>query len=602
MLENNKIQLKIITDEGSRAIISQIIFTGNNNVNSQQLKNLITTKEFSIIRFATKGYYYDPGAILIDQDLLKQYYLSSGYFNFDISNVLLEKHNSEFHLHFIISEGEKFNFGKIDIQNNIHDISDDLITPLLPFKEGEIFNAFKIRTAVKNLKNMLTRHDYAFALINTDFDPLDDEKLLNLKISISEGTKEYVDKINIMGNDRTLDHVIRRELYAQERTPYNFIQISQSQRRLSEMQFFKTVNIDAEETDEPGFKNLNITVTEQPTGSIGLKGGFTTTTGLVASIAYNEKNLFGTGNTLGITLNKSLNHLSTSLNIIKPYLFDTDVTASFRTYKSYDYKIGRDAFASESDGFSTGLSKSLSIYANLGLTYTYDRTRVKNISPLANQQIKQQVGISTKSELGYSLSYTMLDNLWLPTTRHNLSLQQNIAGFGGDIKNIQTHFTGSVSIDNILNSNMLDVSLTYLSKMSHKFAYGGNVLKIHHKFFTGSPDFRGFTRNGLGPRDINTRESLGGTFLYLNTIQLTTPLTKEDDSPLKGVIFTDFGTLFDIDSDQQTNILDSRKLRLSVGVGVKWSSPFGPFGLYFGFPLLSSDEDKIEYISFKVGG
>ncbi|ACZ48938.1 Outer membrane protein/protective antigen OMA87 [Anaplasma centrale str. Israel] len=603
------IVLKIV--EGRSTRIGEIRFVGNREFPSSKLKAVIYSREhklkeaFGLLGSSTK---FLSERLMIDQSLLREFYTSRGFLDFRVKSVVSEvsRDLTRATVVFSVEEGKKYQFGDSivtvrDVAHSYEGIEEDLLGLVLS-KKGAVFDATMVNGSVASMTAHLNERGNLFASVTSDYDVQGD--VVNVKYSVSLGHSVYIHRINIVGNNRTLDHVIRRKLGVYEGDVYSTGAVRQSRKRLADMDFFETVDVETRKVSD-SLVDLNFKVKERGTGSFDIGAGFSSESGLVGKVSVRERNVLGTGKMIAFDLSRSMTSLSGTLDLVTPNVFDSDVAFGMGVFYSRQgssspagsgggvfgglLPSSEGSFSSTNAGLSTRLSCSLTDSVATSLQYSYKYHSIHNVGASASTYIKEQEGRHLDSAIGYSLVYSNLDSVYRPSRGVFAKVSQSFSGIGGNLHYVKTE-ASSAHFFPVFRRIHSDIVLKIKPSFGYVFAYLGETVKIGQRFFAGNSEIRGFAASGIGPRDRTTKESLGGKLFYGVTAQFDFPIGLPEHLGIRGSVFADVASLSRLDA--KAGGYDTSDLpRLSVGFGFSWQSPFGPVRIDFGFPLVKEKFD-----------
>jgi outer membrane protein insertion porin family len=600
-LDQNRVDLVFEIDEGVVTGISSINFVGNHQFTPGRLKETIQTKESRWYRFLSTDDTYDPDRLTYDRELLRKFYLSQGYADFRVISAVAELTPARdgFFVTFTLEEGERYRFGTIDVESKIKELKAGDLRPLVTVTEGDWYNADQVESTITALTDVLGNKGYAFVDIQPRVNRHRDTHTIDVTFDVQEGPRVYVERIDVVGNQRTLDYVVRREFKLVEGDAFNTSKVRRSKQRIQNLGFFKKVDVNNTQGSAPDRTVITVEVEEQSTGEISLGGGFSTTDGPIGDVSLRERNLLGKGQDLRVGLTLSARSQQVDLSFTEPYFFDRNIAAGFDLFQ-IDQKNQLDATY---DQFTLGgalrAGYQISDALRQTLRYTVRTDRISNVQPTASLFIAQQEGSRTTSSVGQVLLYDKRDNRNDPTDGYFASLGVDGAGLGGDARYVRSKVQAAWYYP--LRSEWV---ASTSAEFGHIHGLGQDVL-IQDRYFVGGDNLRGFATAGIGPRDTTTGDALGGNTYYVGSAALDFPLGLPQEFGVTGRVFTDFGSLFTIDLDRSTpataniNVANSPALRLSSGTGVSWKSPLGPIRLDVAYPILRQTFDKKEL--FRVG-
>lgn len=603
----NRVDLIFAITEGPSTGVARINFIGNKIYDDNTLKSQVATEESDWYKFLATNDNYDPDRLTFDREMLRRWYVAHGYADFRVVSAVAEltADRRAFYITFTLDEGAKYKFGKVEIQSDIRELTPAALRPLVKIKSGDIYNAELVQKSIDALTNAAGTKGYAFAEVHPRIARNRDTNTIDVIMKIDQGPRVYIEKINIVGNNRTLDKVIRREFRLVEGDAFNRALVDRSRTRIRGLGFFKDVSVKNSPGSQPDRTDLTVTVTEQSTGELSLGAGYSSTSSFVGEFSYTERNLFGRGQYLRGSIQLSTISKQFQLSFVEPYFLDKPLAAGFDLYKIVtDYQQA----GYEGDTTAAGIRFSFptSEFGTVGLRYTY---KIDRITPFGNApaQVIAAEGTTKTSLVSYNFVYNTLDDPIKPTDGLVVSFSQEFAGLGGSLRYLRTQ--GSFAYYHPIFWDQMVGSFNLQSGWIT--AYDGQTIPIQERFFKGGDTFRGFAQAGVGPRDTDIQGdsgSVGGNFFAIGSFQLKLPSFLPDDYGVQTALFTDIGTVGHLDVPLGTCgpgstscIKDNLALRASAGVAVAWKSPFGPITIDLGLPFLKTSYDRSQIIYFSAG-
>jgi outer membrane protein insertion porin family len=606
----NRVDLIFSIHEGDTTGIARINFVGNKVFDSDTLKGQIATEESAWWKFLASNDNYDPDRLAFDREQLRRFYTNHGYADFKVVSAVaqLAPDRSSFYLTFTVDEGPKYNFGDVVIDSKIRELTDKDLRPLIPVKSGDVYDDDLVQKSIDALTNAAGTKGYAFAQVHPRITRDRTKHIINMAFDIVQGPRVYIERIDITGNTRTLDKVIRREFRLVEGDAFNRVLIDRSRTRIRALGFFKEVDIKNTAGTQPDRTDVTVAVTEQSTGSLQLGLGYSSQSNLTGEFSYTEQNLFGRGQFLKAAVTISQISKEYTAAFTEPAFLDRPLAAGINLFRSQvDYT--QATYESEQTGATMSLNFPISEYSSVGLNYTYEIAQVVPFggAPLV---ILEAAGQTYGSIFGYSYGYNTLDDARKPTKGFALSLSQGFAGFGGNLKFIKTLATfadyHSMFNDNVVGS--LTLNSGYIT------GYDGAIVPVNQRFFEGGDTFRGFKLAGIGPRDIDApldEGAVGGNVFSIGTLAARLPSLLPESYGINLGLFTDFGTLGRVDnviractpntsSGQGTCVKDNLAFRATAGVSFQWRSPFGPIQIDLALPYVKTSYDRPQIIHFST--
>jgi outer membrane protein insertion porin family len=600
-LEQGRVDLVFEINEGDVTGVKRISFVGNEAFGDGTLRGKIRTTESAWWRFLSSDDRFDPDRLNLDRELLRKFYLSEGYADFRVVSAVAElaPNREGFFITFTINEGERYRFGKVDVTSRFQGLDVDVIKGFLTMSEGEWYDADEVEKSVSNISEAVGTLGYAFVDVRPNIRRNKDNLTVDVIFDVQEGPRVYVERINISGNTRTLDKVIRREFRLAEGDAFSTAKVRRSQQRLRNLGFFEKVDVSAAPGSAPDKTNLEVQVVEQSTGEISFGAGYSSTAGIVGDISVKERNLLGKGQELRLGL--SLGTLSTviDLGFTEPYFMDRQVSAGFDIFRTSNDRQNVASYSDRSLGFALRAGWAYSENLRQLVRYTLRQTDIYNVQFWASPIIQAQAGTQVVSELSETILWDTRDTR-LNTTKG--FLVRNTVAVAGAIGTEQYVRTTADAV--YYYSLFEDVVASVGGSVGLVLPYGGSYVRLNNLFFIGGDTLRGFAVGGIGPRDAGTTDSLGGQYYYTGTAELSYPLPfVPKEVALLGKAFVDIGSLWGVQSttSNTTSVLDSQLMRVAAGVGIQWVSPFGPIRIDYAWPVQYEAWDKLQNIRFSFG-
>jgi outer membrane protein insertion porin family len=597
---NNRVDLVFTIDEGQKTGVKSVEFIGNSAFSSYRLKDIIKTHEWNLLSFLGGGDVYDPDRVEADRDLIRRFYLKHGYADVQVVAALTEydPEKKGFLVTFKIEEGQQYRVGSVNFESSIASLDGNSLRNFSQVNVGSLYNAEALEKSVEDMQIEASRRGYAFAIVRPRGDRNFDAHTVTITFAIDEGPRTYIERINIRGNTRTRDYVIRREFDIAEGDAYNRALVDRAERRLKNLDFFKSVKI----TTEPGSSSdrviLVVDLEEKSTGDFSVSGGYSTTDGALGEVSVSERNFLGRGLFAKASVTYGQFARGLSLSYVDPYLLDYRVALGMDAFYREQLANNYIAYGTKTIGFSPRLGFALREDLSLQVRYSIYQQQITLPANLANCNnivggngvlpfnptpafvaanggnamgavdasgtglfcfsdgeaslpVRKELanGASLTSSIGYSLDYNTLDNNKNPTDGLFIDFKQDFAGLGGSVSYLKSaidakYYTPLVS--DIVG--LLHLQGGILNKV------GNNELRMLDQFQMGPNLVRGFAPNGIGPRDINpfgTQDALGGTQYWGASYELQMPfwfLPKEVG--LKGAVYADAGGLYNYQGPQ----------------------------------------------------
>ena len=592
VLDNNRVNLIFDVVESDVVTVSKINFIGNKYFSSSELRKVMKTKPSTLLRILSSADNYDPDKVEYDKELITEFYNNNGFpnFNFTSSIAQLVPNKNKFELIFTIDEGEEYNFGNINIENKLTKLNNDGVLKIIPVKVGNLYVKQNLKSSIKSIKDNAAIFGYTFIDIKYKEKFNNINNTVDIIFSINEGPKVYVNRINIEGNSRTTDSVIRRQMILSEGDPYNKFEIDISKDRLQSLGFFENVDITEERTEEFDKINLNISMSEKNTGEASLGAGYSSVSKASLQFSLIEQNFLGKGQKLKFISQFGDENTTYDFSFAEPYVRGKDLY-----FKSDLYNSVSDSTAVNYDTSTIGLGFELGfpIALDKRINSRYSLYSVKT-TPDANATAYENSlsGTDTTSSIGYTFTLDKRNSRYRPSSGYNLVFDQDIAGIGGNsyyIKDVVKYNYYKRLTKKLIGSIKLN--------MGNINGYNGNYAPLSSYFKLGGSNLRGFKYGKVGPKFLTSY--LGGQYYYLLQTETNIDLPIESFD-IKSVLFADIGSVFGI-NDQYNYINDEHKVRSSVGINFLWDSAIGPINLVFSEVINQEATDQIDNFYFDIG-
>ena len=597
-LDQNRIDLVFEINEGPKSTIKGVKFIGNEAFEDAELRSVISSKEDRWYRFLSSDDRYDPDRVAFDQELLRRFYLKNGYVDFNMvsANTELSEDKESFFLTFAINEGERYKVSSVAVDSSaLRNVNNAELEQAVVIKAGEYYSSETVEESVDELTNKLGDLQYAFAKIRPDIKRNTANNTVDITFNAQETQRVFVEEINIKGNTRTLDKVIRREFDVVEGDPFSSTKVAKAERDIQSLDFFNKVVVKPKPGSAPDQTIIDVEVEEKSTGEISVGAGFSTSDGPLADLRIRERNFLGKGQDLSVGTTVAGRRTELDLSFTEPYFFNRDLAAGFDLFHISRDLQSQSSYDQKTTGGALRMSYPLSPKLRQQLKYRYQVNEIDNVDANASRFIRDQEGQRATSAISQTLNYTDLDSTITPRDGYRLWLETELAGLGGDAQFVSAKTGGSYYYPVTKK-----VTFNTLAEIGAIQGYNDENVQINERYFLGSRTLRGFEYGGIGPRDLATDDSLGGNFFYRGSTELSFPVGLPEEMGIKGHAFSDYGSVWDLD-DSGAGIADENSLRATVGVGVSWLSPLGPIRVDLATPVLEEDYDKDEIFRFDFG-
>ena len=637
-LPNGRTDVVFTINEGSKTGVREISFAGNSAYSSYRLRNIMQTTEMNWLSFFKTTDVYDPDRIASDQELIRRFYLKNGYADFRIvgSEARYDDAQKGYVVTIAVDEGRQYRVGNVRVESQLRDVDPDDLKRAVRLSAGDVYNGDLLEKSVEGVTREVARKGYAFSTARPRGDRDPATGLIDLNLVIEEGPRVYIERINVRGNTRTRDYVIRREFPVGEGDAYNRVLVDKAEKRLNNLGFFKKVKISNEPGSSPDRVVINVDVEDQPTGSFGVSGGFSTTDGLVAEVSVSESNFLGRGQYARLAVSGGTKTKGFEFSFTEPYFMDYRMSAGFDIYSKTSKNNRYSLYDSTTTGFALRLGIPITDEISLMPRYSLYQTRITvpndaarpyndcsvqipGITPgtvgyvnpatglqapdatyncLTNTEaslaIKESAGSRITSMVGYSLVYNTLDNNKNPSEGIYGEFRQDVAGLGGNSKFLRT--TGELRYYYPVFDDITSVVKLQAGDIR---GFGGEKLRISDNFNLGPSLVRGFAPGGIGPRDITDPFSpkgsaLGGTQYLGASVEIQFPIFGlPKDLGLKGALFADAGTLFGYNGRTNFSTFTGKDLGCPGG-GALPTAPLTIGGKTFNVPIAQSNCINVE--------
>ena len=597
--DQNRVDVVFEIDEGDKTLVRQINITGNEAFSDSVLKDKMMTKEAAWYRFLTSMDTYDPDRLNYDQELLRRYYLQQGYVDFKVNKAVAElmPDKSGFIITIDVDEGNRYSFKEPAISLSLPEYKDkEKLNDLLEVQAGRYFDINQIDKTVDALTQAIENEGYAFVEVTPEFDKKDADKTIAVTFKITEGPKVYIDKIDIKGNSRTLDKVIRREFRIKEGDAFNAARLRQSKQRVEDLDYFSRVDLQTVPTRDPSKVNAVLDVAEKSTGAFSIGVGWSSYDGMMFETGIQERNVLGTGNIIGINAMLAQKETQYSVGVTNPYFMDKKLTAGLDLFHTTRDNEDSSSYSYDTTGGTVRFGWDYTDNFRQSARYTLRQDDVNDIDEDASSYIKEQKGKNTVSMIGQELVYDKRDSRINPTWGYYLSLGTDLAGLGGDSKFFRINATG-IKYYPVAE----DVVFSLRADAGRIWGLSGEKVRINDRYFLGDVSLRGFEYGGVGARDRDTDDALGGAWYATATAELVFPVGLPKEMGIKGKVFSDAGWIGKPDNYDPQTMVYSGKTRLAIGTGILWQSPMGMINLDFSYPILKADSDKTRVFRLNFG-
>ncbi len=610
-LAQNRVDVVFEINEGETTLVSRIAFVGNHAFSENRLREVINSREQAFYRILSSSDQYDPEKINFDKELLRRFYLKNGYADFDVKDATAElsPDRKAFFVTFTLNEGERYQVGQVSINSKLRNLNGDELKPLLEIAPGDTYDGDVVERTTQAIQDAVQTRGYAFVDVKPRIARNQAKKTVDLVFDVTEGPRVYVERIDISGNTRTKDKVIRREFRLAEGDAFNAATVRRSRQRLQDLGYFNSVTVQPTPGSAPDRAILNTVVDEKATGELTLGGGYSTDAGALVNVGLRERNLVGTGIDASINGVLAQRRSQIDLSITDPYFLDRNLVAGFDVFDVNNNNQDIAAYNESRVGGALRLGYEFNEHLRQAWTYTLVSRNVFNVQPGASIYVLNQSGSSLLSQVGQTLSLDYRDSRTDPHTGFLVRLGTDFAGLGGSARYVRTKLDGTylIPLDRFTGDSDWGVALTagagYLAQL-------GRQERIIDRFFLGGDNLRGFQSGGAGPHAVGTGgltpDSIGGRLIYTQSTELRFPLPISADLGLSGRAFVDIGSLSQVTrlgtvNGVATTVSDDAAPRVGAGLGVSWKSPFGLINVDLAQAVVKRRYDQTQFFRFGFG-
>ncbi len=613
-LPQKRVDLIFEIDEGPKSGVLRVNFLGNKEFSDNDLRDVVVTQQSSWYKFFASQANYDPDRLEYDKEQLRKHYRNRGFYDFRIISAVAElaPDKNGFVITYTLEEGPQYKFGKISVETELQRLDKDILQQLVPIRSGEEYQDEKIEQATDALTFAAGAAGFASVDVRPRYTPNRTNNTVDVVFQVREGPRVYVERIDVTGNTRTLDYVIRRELNLVEGDAYNRALVDRSKNNIRALGFFKDVNIEEVPGSAPDRTGLQVKVEEQPTGELSFSAGYSSVDQLVLDLGVTERNFRGRGQSVRARISVGSLRQQIDFGFTEPRFLGRNLAAGVDIY-SYRYDYSEfSAYETSTIGANIRFGFPLTLNSNMSTRYTLRTDDVKiddafcdPTAPLVSLSLCAQRGSFITSLVGYTFLYDRRNDPINPTRGYRFDISQDLAGVGGDVNYLRTEVTGGWYYG--INKDFI-LSLT--GSGGYVAGWSGDTVRINDRFYKGGNSFRGFETGGIGPRDTNfgRSDALGGRAYAIGSAELTIPTFLPEQYGIKAALFSDVGTLGLLDKQDKLTvtgatdplIYDDLALRASAGLSIFWKSPMGPIRFDFSQVLAKENYDKTETFRFST--
>jgi outer membrane protein insertion porin family len=612
-LPQKRVDLVFEIDEGPKSGILNLNILGNKEFSDNSLRDVVVTKESKWYRFFTNNDNYDPDRIEYDREQLRKFYRNRGFYDFHVLSAVAElaAEKNGFNVTYTLEEGGRYKFGKLTVETDLKRLSPETLRRLLPIKEGQTYQDELVEKSTDALTFAAGASGFAFVDVRPRYTADPKTHTVNVNFQVTEGPRVYVERIDIIGNSRTIDPVIRREMLVAEGDAYNRVLVDRSKLRVRSLGFFKDVDIEQLPGSAPDKTVLRVKVTEQPTGELSFSLGYSSVDQLVADIGISERNFRGRGQQVTFRVTAGYLRQELSIGFTEPRFLGRNLSGGYNLYATkYDFST-QAAYRTSSVGGSFSLGFPLTETSRLAFTYGLHSDSIYVDGGLCipgqesvSRTLCDQRGANITSQVGFIYRVDRRDDPIKPTRGFLFQAGQDFAGLGGNVRFVRSSFDLQW-----YHGFTPDFVLMLQGEGGDVEPWGNDYIRLNDRKYLGGESFRGFQIAGVGPRDVLYGDAIGGKLWGVGTVEMTFPNGLPEQYGINTLLFAQAGTIGLVDQrakiDPTTglpdpNIRDELALRATAGVSVFWKSPMGPLRFDLSQIIKKQPYDRTETFQFRT--
>lgn len=594
-LDENRVDLVFEVNEGPLIKITSIAFSGNQRYSDRVLRSVISSRENRWWAFLSSADKYDEGRLDYDVRLLRQFYLARGYADIAVTRVRggLLPDRSGFAVSFMLDEGTQYTVRDITLTSEIENIDIPDLISLVGFDDDNQYDVRMLEQGLVDITNRLGEFGYAFVDVRPEVTTVPEDSVLDIHITVGKARKNFVERIDIIDNTRTLDDVIRREMELVEGDAFNTLKLERSERNIRNLGYFAKVDVRNIQGSSEDQTISQIIVEEQSTGEFSVGIGYSTLDKASLNLGIVERNFLGSGRSVRASIGLSDSRTDFVLGLTEPYFLGRNLTGSASIFNE---KSKSNSVTTNRTGvnFGVGFSAANDIYHQI--SYRLDQSKTTVSSTTATSVTGENGKNILTSSVSYTIGKDTRDNKFDPSEGHLLELSETLAGLGGDAQYSRTIGRAAYYQPYLFNAVILGVR----GRVGHVSGIGEKVTQSQ-RFFLGGRLVRGFTGSGIGPRDTGSKGAVGGNNMYSGSVEIVSDLGLSKDIGLRWTAYTDFGSVWGSDYPAGVTKPDDESLRASLGVGLLWDTVIGPMSFYWADPISKQSHDETKRFQLSIG-
>jgi outer membrane protein insertion porin family len=604
-LGENRVDVVFEITEGNTTLVSRIAFVGNKAFSEGRLREVVDSREERWWRFLSSSDEYEPQRVEYDKELLRRFYLKNGYADINITNATAElaPDRSAFFLTFTVDEGERYKVSKVSVHSTLRHVDGKSLEPIIDISAGDWYDGDAVERNVQALTDAVQHQGIAFVDVKPGVKRDPKAHTIEIVFEVDEGPRVYVERMDITGNTRTQDSVIRRELRLADGDAFNGALLRRSKQVLSDLNYFNSVNITDQPGSAPDRKIVTTNVDEKATGELTIGGGYSTDVGALLNIGLHERNFVGTGIDAGVQAVIAQLQTQASVSVTDPYFLGRNIVAGTDVFYINNNLQTVSLYDQRRYGLTLRSGYSFSDHLRQFWNYSAVNRDVYNVASNASPYITEMEGTTTLSQISQTLSVDYRDSTLDPHSGWVFRLGTDLAGLGGTEHFIRAK--GDVAyylpLDRITGNEGWDVAIT--GGLGYLYDYTGQEESIVDRFFLGGDNLRGFLDGGAGPHVVPTAtygaSATGGRYIWTQSTELRFPLPLSADIGLTGRVFADIGALTLVNQIPGVALYDNPAPRVGTGFGISWKTPLGLINLDIGIPVVKYQYDQTQI--FRIG-
>jgi outer membrane protein insertion porin family len=601
-LDQNRVDVVFEIVEGDAALVSRVGFVGNAAFSDRRLREVVATREQAWYRLFSTSDVYDPDRLAFDRELLRRYYLRSGYADVQIVNATAElaPDRSGFFVTYTIVEGPRYRIGRVDITSTMRGVDTAVLRRELAVQEGDWYDGDAVERTTEALGDAVGLRGVPFAEVRPRVVRDRENNRVDVTFEIAEGTRAYVERIDITGNSRTADRVIRREFRLAEGDAFNAAQVRRSRQRIRDLGYFGAAEITPQPGSAPDRVVLNTQVTERPTGEISIGGGYSTDSGFLADFGIRERNFLGNGIDARLQAMVAQYRQQLDFSVTDPQFLDRNLAAGVDVFYITRNLQDTAGYSERRAGFALRAGYEINERLRQSWSYSLVQRDIFDVAANASVFILEQVGVTLLSQISTTLAYDRRDSRIEPRSGYVVRIGGDFAGLGGDVAyvRLRADAAGYIPLERYLGDPDYVIALT--AGWGHLIPWGDRQERIIDRFFLGGDNLRGFALAGAGPRDTTSNDPLGGRLLWTQSTEFRFPLPLPQELGLLGRAFVDVGSLSNTPVTG-AGVEDDSAPRVGMGVGLSWRTPVGLINIDVAQAVVKKSYDQTQVVRFGFG-